>query len=380
MKNTHPSFYLHACAGIFVEKIESLLVQMVDKQSIASLTFFGDAGEDPYEDQLIALKKAVSTTFGGRMPLVTYIVQSLGHPDEMAVEVFRFPSTIAPETVVYKIKKDVRYVVFEWEGNKAFLTEGVRGASLRDPVETQSDEIFQHIESILLDENMGIHEVVRQWNYIGNITDTTNGIQNYQSFNNARARFYAKAHWSNYGYPAATGIGMSMDGIMVSLLAISFKAEISVTPLNNPLQVAAHQYSPSMLVGHQKNATPKFERAKVVQIGSDCVCFISGTAAIRGEQSMHLLDVASQTRQTIENIHYLLSVENMRRHGIDTQTGLVPTVLRVYFKKLEYLAAVQAEVETVWWGIPALYVQADICRPELLVEIEGIAEQAKVAI
>ena len=71
MKNTHPSFYLHACAGIFVEKIESLLVQMVDKQSIASLTFFGDAGEDLYEEQLAALKTSVSIAFDGRMPLVT---------------------------------------------------------------------------------------------------------------------------------------------------------------------------------------------------------------------------------------------------------------------------------------------------------------------
>ncbi|MCX6308220.1 MAG: hypothetical protein NTY32_05085 [Bacteroidia bacterium] len=42
---------------------------------------------------------------------------------------------------------------------------------------------------------------------------------------------------------------------------------------------------------------------------------------------------------------------------------------------MEFLSAVKAEVEKVWSGIPILYLQADICRKELLVEIEGIAEK-----
>lgn len=47
--------------------------------------------------------------------------------------------------------------------------------------------------------------------------------------------------------------------------------------------------------------------------------------------------------------------------------------LRVYIKKKEYFATVKTEIDKVWSKITAIYVQADICRSELLVEIEGIA-------
>jgi enamine deaminase RidA (YjgF/YER057c/UK114 family) len=374
MKNTYPSIYLHAISIVFEERIDLLLAQMVDKQRIVSLTFFGESNQGHYEEQLVALKTAVLIAFDGRMPLVTYIVQSLGDPDEMAVEIIRLNSEIDSGTLVYKVLHEVRYVVFDWEGNKALLIEGVRANSVNDSVEIQSDELFQKIESILEDENIGIHEIVRQWNYIGKITDATNDIQNYQSFNNARARFYSKTNWGNFGYPAATGIGMSIEAVIVSLLAIASKHDVCITPINNPLQIAAHLYSQSMLVGLKKEATPKFERAKMVQIGHHSVCFISGTAAIRGEESMHEMDAAAQTKQTIENINHLISVENCRRHGIMNEPRMILSSLRVYYKKLEFLSAVKAEVEKVWHGIPVLYLQADICRKELLVEIEGIAE------
>lgn len=373
MKNTYPSQYLHAISETVEERIESLLAQMVDKQRIISLSFFGASKEGLYEEQLTALKKAVLLAFDGRMPLVTYIVQSLGSPEEMAVEVFRLPVEIASKSVVYKSQGDVRYVVFEWEGNKALLIEGVRSKSAITSVELKSEELFQKIETILADENIGIHEIVRQWNYIGRITDTTNDIQNYQAFNNARARFYSKTNWGNYGYPAATGIGMAINEVLVCLLAVSNKSAIRITPLNNPLQIAAHRYSQSMLVGQNKNATPKFERAKLVQDDTRCVCFISGTAAIRGEQSMHDMDVVLQTRQTIENIQYLISRENTSRHGIANDVCLTMTALRVYIKEIDFLKSVKAEVDKVWSGIPVLYIQADICREELLVEIEGLA-------
>lgn len=373
MKNASLSIYLHTNSKIFKERIKSLLVQMIDKQRIVSLSFIGASSEADYEEQLTGLKTAVSLAFGGKMPLVTFIVQSMGSPEEMAVEVFRLPSETASKSVVYKIQSDVRYVVFEWEGNKALMIEGVRAKSTHDSVAIQSDEIFQKIDAILSNENIGIHEIVRQWNYIGKITDKKNGIQNYQAFNNARARFYSKTNWANFGYPAATGIGMAIDGILVSLIAVSSKSDIRITPIDNPLQIAAHLYSQSLLFGPKKNATPKFERAKLVQDGSGCVCFISGTAAIRGEQSMHDMDVVLQTRQTIENIHYLISPENTSRHGIANEVGLTMTVLRVYIKKLDFFKSVKAEVDKVWSGIPVLYIQADICRYELLVEIEGLA-------
>ncbi|HET9571217.1 MAG TPA: hypothetical protein VFP20_07425 [Bacteroidales bacterium] len=375
MKNTTQLSYLHSNSKTFKETIHALLVKMTDKQRIVSLSFFGASTEADYEEQFTVLKTEVLHAFDGKMPLVTYIIQPLGSPEEMAVEVFRLSSGTAYKSVEYKTKGDVRYVVFEWMEHKALMIEGVRAKSTLDSVAEQSDEIFQKIDAILYDEQIGIHEIVRQWNYIGKITDYKNGIQNYQAFNNARARFYSKADWGNCGYPAATGIGMAVDGILVSLIAVSSKADIQITPIDNPLQIAAHHYSQSMLLGPKRNETPKFERAKWVRDGFGGVCFISGTAAIRGEQSMHDLDVVLQTRQTIENIQYLVSSENLKRHGVINVVDLNLIALRVYIKNLDFLNTVKAEVEKVWPSIPVLYIQADICRTELLVEIEGLATQ-----
>ena len=76
-------------------------------------------------------------------------------------------------------------------------------------------------------------------------------------------RFYGKTDWSN-GYPAATGIGANLGGILVDLDAAVFaRSECYATPIDNKLQIAAHAYSDQVLeAAQQKKATPKFERAK----------------------------------------------------------------------------------------------------------------------
>ena len=57
-------------------------------------------------------------------------------------------------------------------------------------------------------------------------------------FNNARADFYGKTDWSN-GYPAATGIGANLGGILVDLDAAVFaRSECYATPIDNKLQIA----------------------------------------------------------------------------------------------------------------------------------------------
>jgi enamine deaminase RidA (YjgF/YER057c/UK114 family) len=256
----------------------------------------------------------------------------------------------------------------------------------------QGKELFQRIATVFQEEGFRASDIVRQWNYIGHITETENGMQHYQAFNEARARFYKSSDdWHERGYPAATGIGMSIQGLIISLIAsIGTTPEVRILPIDNPLQVAAHHYSQAKLVGDEQQeratissgmkdtaisiplATPKFERGKILLNQQSGLCYVSGTAAIRGEESMHSLNAELQTRQTIENINFLISEENLRPVGI---TDFVTTFvsLRVYFKNKEDAEVIQAEVEKQWAGIPVVYMQADICRKELLVEIEGVA-------
>jgi len=365
---------LHAYANSFEDNLNGLLTQMVDKERIISLSFFGASTDDSYEKELKAIESAVSNAFGGQVPLVSYIALSLSDPEKMAVEVHYFPTNLSLESVVYKNQENDRYVVFEWNETKILVIEGLRAKSLLGSISTQCKEIFQKIKTIMSDEQMHEHEIVRQWNYIGKITALDHGIQNYQAFNDVRDRFYSKTNWKKYGYPAATAVGMEINSLIVSLIAVSCESKLKIIPVYNPLQIAPQHYSQTLLLGqtiYDSKATPKFERAKVVQNDSAIYCFISGTAAIRGEQSMKEMDVALQTKQAIENILYLISSENIKSHGFTKENNMIMKVIRVYIKEKESFDIVKTEVEKVWPGLPTIYLQADICRSELLVEIEG---------
>lgn len=376
MSNTFSCCYFQICSGKFDDKILSLVSQVSDKQNVIGLTFFGNSTEDQYKEELKSLKKLVEKAFDGKSPLVTYVVQSLSNSAEMAVEVNYISSIISPKSLVFKIHDDVCYALWKSENNTFIMLEGVHGSSFHDSVEKQSAEIFDKIDRIFSTENITICNIVRQWNYIGHITDIHQDNQYYQAFNNARAHFYEKTKWE-YGYPAATGIGMSCKGIIVSLIAVACGVESETIPIDNPLQVPAFAYSESLLIGKSSEiklkATPKFERAKVIYDGVDTVCFVSGTAAIRGENSMLEMDAALQTKQTIENVLFLISDDNLKLHGVKANANMSITNLRIYIKNREDFESVKAEVEKVWHLIPAIYLQADVCRKELLVEIEGTA-------
>ena len=163
---------------------------------------------------------------------------------------------------------------------------------------------------------METSDIVRQWNYINNITEFDGDIQNYQAFNDSRTLYYDKASWAANGYPAATGIGMDCGGVIVEVIASKINTgEKNIYPIDNSLQMAAHNYSQNVLLGEKdgrlhNKSTPKFERAKTIISNNKGVCFVSGTAAIRGELSLGNSNIEEQTSMTIENIDYLISDKN----------------------------------------------------------------------
>ena len=197
--------------------------------------------------------------------------------------------------------------------------------------------------------------------------------QHYQLFNDARSRFYDDCSWSN-GYPAATGIGTQAGGVTVLFDAVQGSEECSVA-VDNPLQVSAHAYSQQVLINNTEahKTTPKFERARHMQ-GEESSVYISGTAAIRGEESC-CEDAVGQTRLTMENIDYLISVENLTKSGVENPAKMGYASLRAYLKHQKDLTAVVEWMERNYPTVDVLYLWADICREELLIEIEGIAKQ-----
>ena len=374
MINTLCCCYYQTIQASFRSRIDDLISQLSNKPNIISLTFFGTTNEVRYFTELAVIKAAINSYFSSESPLITYVAQPLLTVDEMAVEVTYLKDDKASTTVQYKSLHDVRYALWELDKTRFLMVEGVCGDNFTDSVEQQATVAFRKIESILSTENIPIQNIVRQWNYIGRITEMTDHIQNYQAFNDARAHFYEKTFWK-HGYPAATGIGMCCNGVVVSLIAVASSPSTQIIPIDNPLQIPAFAYSVDQLIGESKTPklTPKFERAKVVQTQSGTICFVSGTAAIRGEKSMAEVDASQQTLQTIENIERLSSIENLNRQGVINNTKLNISSLRIYLKHWGDFASIHQVVAAHWGKAPAVYLQADICRKELLLEIEAIA-------
>jgi len=241
----------------------------------------------------------------------------------------------------------------------------------------QSIDAFEQMHNILLVENMDFSNVVRQWNYIENIIGYSSNNQHYQIFNDVRSAFYGQSHF-RHGYPAATGIGMETGGVIIDFIALREKSNTSVNPLKSPVQNDAHQYSREVLAHNEKDqvaaeTTPKFERAKAIVTNNKCFIYVSGTAAIKGQHSFSSNDVSAQTRLTLDNIIQLVSIENLKNNNINfLSSNLTPSYLRVYIKNISDYFKVKDICESYVENIPVIYLKADICRPELLVEIEGM--------
>ena len=114
-------------------------------------------------------------------------------------------------------------------------------------------------------------------------------------------------------------------------------------------------------MANQQKTTPKFERAKCLTCGKERLIYVSGTAAIRGEESLKQEGLARQLAVTMENIQELI--------------GSAPlSYLRVYLKCPADYAEAARLLTNYALAIPITFMWADVCREELLIEIEGLAK------
>ena len=136
----------------------------------------------------------------------------------------------------------------------------------------------------------------------------------------------------------------------------------------NPRQISAYHYPPQY-----GPKSPSFARATLKRWGNDYSLYISGTASIVGHQSLHPDDVQSQTEETLNNLRVLID-STVREEGVAFAGLDSLRRLKIYIRDPQHLVLVQRSLDKVIDpGVPRLYLQADICRTELLLEIEGIA-------
>lgn len=195
--------------------------------------------------------------------------------------------------------------------------------------------------------------LLRIWNYLGAINEGDGDRERYRLFCNGRARGLA-AHGVT-DYPAATAIGHHGPRSLLQVYALC--ASEPGRALENPRQVSAWQYP-----RRYGPTAPSFARA--MELPNDGLA-ISGTAAVIGHASHHHEDVAAQADEAFANLETLLQRAGM--HAFDAGSPL-----KVYVRNAEEVAAVEATLaRRLDASVPRLLLQGDICRRELLVEIDG---------
>lgn len=343
------------------EMCHDILVQASGERLLKIAFFCGASNDSEYLEILDTLRSAVDCFFPTDKPLVSYIAQK-PRDSQLAAEAIYLTDTDA------SIEHHERYILLSDGTCREIITEGIVPHDISMTAFEQSMEIFSTIGDILRSNGFVPSDIYRQWNYIQHITAGNDGSQNYQEFNDARSIFYSSCEWPG-GYPAATGIGTSAGGIMIEFCAIKGE-NIANKAIDNPLQIAAHAYSQNVLDGKvieelKERTTPKFERARLL----GTTVYISGTAAIKGEKSNYSTSTVEQTAETMEIMDRLVSKENIPAEN----NGSKYDILRVYIKRACDIGAAKAFMDTHYPTASKHYLVADICRPELLVEIEGIA-------
>lgn len=278
----------------------------------------------------------------------------------------------------YKSHKDFNYSLLTIGDVKEVISSGITFYDGSLPIYHQMLKCFNIMEEILQIEGMDLSSIVRQWNYIEDIVGEKvldgKTMQNYQQLNDVRELFYRKYNFIN-GYPSATGIGMNTGGAIFEFIASSQRdGIISITNLE---QVEAYKYSQRILVGEaisQLNvkATPKFERAKLVTANEAKELYISGTAAIKGEETLAIGDVVKQLDIIVDNINKLIDEENLKKQGIIIKGAMEYSSLRIYIKDRAYAEEIETAISKYYPCVKALIVVADVCRRDLLIEIEGM--------
>ena len=301
-------------------------------------------------------------------PVATIAEKPLGY--EIAMEVWFIEGSF--HTVNFgnnfkMIEKDETYLLF---------ATSLKCCETADDYFSESEE---QISRVLKRNRFDVSSIVRQWGYIGEITGKTDDEQNYQIYNNMRSRFYSQVLWQD-GYPAATGIGTKGRNLEISIFSVKSDKNCEIFPIKNPRQIDAHKYSEDVIVAKNcEKESPKFERAKVVACEEFIDIFISGTSAIIGQESVKETDIQSQTKATIDNILALISNENIKTQihqkyhaGID-RLNLSEnfSYLRIYLKDLNEADAVRVMCLEAFGSMPMIFLEADVCREELLIEIEG---------
>lgn len=262
-------------------------------------------------------------------------------------------------TEVRKVESAGRCVacVYENEDAKYCLMGDLRSA---DPTRKNTDQVadtFGLMETLLIDAGMDFSHICRTWLYLEDILDW------YGDFNLARDDFFRSRKTFDILIPASTGIGGANPAgaaMLAGALAVKAKTDnYKAMEVDSPLQGSACDYGSS------------FSRAVELETSHSRWLSISGTASIAPEgHTVFLDDIVKQVDLTMRVVAAIIESRGMTWEDV--------TRCFAYHKTAEYL-----EVFNAWLAennlshLPIIFTENDVCRDNLLFELEVDAIVAK---
>lgn len=240
----------------------------------------------------------------------------------------------------------------EFSGVRWLQTTHIPGSGADS--ETQATHMFHSAKRLLVDRGMNFRNVVRTWIHLRDID------RDYDILNTVRRRFFLAEGIDPR--PASTGVGGAMAGgthdFSMSLLALdgnAADAKIDVVPFSTPLLNEAWSYGAD------------FSRGVRVTDANAVTLHVSGTASLDELGcSIHAGDLARQAERMLDNIETLLAAQHATRADIVSGIAYVRhesdgPFLRSLFDRRGFA------------GFPCAFVEAALCRSELLCETEVVA-------
>ncbi|MGA2092514.1 MAG: Rid family hydrolase [Sedimentisphaerales bacterium] len=268
----------------------------------------------------------------------------------VGVQVHSIAGSNKPEVI--KVDNQPCGRVVKSEGLAYLTLSGISGGS--GELDEQADAMLKKAESALKQFGGDFKCVPRTWMWLGDI------LSWYDQFNKVRNRLFTErgliGEGSRQSMPASTGIGLglgSRSGIGMDLTAV-------VGATNDKIEFLG-------AIGRQQCALSygsAFSRASCVKSPAGKTVFVSGTASIDEKGvSTHIGDAKGQIEATIENVRAVLKDMNCSDSDVVSAAA--------YCKTPEVEGVFEEFKGRIGW--PLVTAVCDICREELLFEVEATA-------
>jgi hypothetical protein len=328
------------------------LAEVLPEASVMTAPWFFCGGREEYD--------RIATKYAGRiLGGIVYGAAAPAHDADFPLAWVGLP--VLGAACHYELWISPRPVMVWRDGGIILASDGrllLGSLSLAEtaPLDTLAREASETVFTAL--DRARYPQLLRVWNYFARINAVGEKLERYREFNMGRHEaFVAKGRAiGNGSVPAACALGTDRGNLELLFLA----GKAPGMPIENPRQTSAYHYPADF-----GPRSPTFSRGILV----DGALLVSGTASIVGSETQHPGDVLRQLEETLKNLRLVEQGARQDGFAAPDDHGLF---LNVYLRRVADYPAVHRRLQAEFGAAAQIvYLHADICRADLLIEIEA---------